>query len=411
MKMAQWLVVILCVGLLSACAKHNGAPPDHNRAATHGSAPMMMPAPTPHAEASQPNIPAPSSDVVIGVLLPLSGAHAEVGTQLRDAALMALFDKLNSLSSLEVVTNPRLVVKDTMGDARHTKEQTKILLQEGAKIILGPLLSDNVEAAKSVTKGTQVPIIAFSNNARVAGDNTYVFGFQSEEQVRRIADFATKQKIEHYAALAPQTTYGRMVVGQFSTIVKGRGYSLQPVNFFTEGEVPPAPVLNRIVNEAREWGDKRKGVFLPLTGQSLAAISTRLLTDDKMNPGFIKLLGTGLWDEDEVLRIPAMQGAWFATSPTSNSRRFDQKFAKTYGKQPSRIASLAYDAVALLSTLALSPAQNPFSPQSLQDPNGFSGPANGIFRFTPHGTVERALAVVEVSPYGFQTIDPAPVSF
>lgn len=413
MAILRWLAIIATLLItLTACSKQQSPAPVRGAGMQ---APTVRTAPPPQVEvveeAGHPNIPPPAGDVVIGVLLPLSGPHAEIGTQLRDAALMGLFDKLNSLSSLEVTRNPRLLIKDTAGDPTKTKEMTKVLLDKDAQIILGPLLSDNVEAAKTVTKNTPIPIIAFSNDHRVAGNNTYVFGFQSGEQVERIANFAATQRIEHFAALAPQTTYGRLVVGQFSDIVKGRGYSLQPVNFFAEGQLPPAPVLNRIVNEAREWGEKRKGIFLPMTGQSLAAIATRLMSDPDINPAYLKLMGTGVWDDEQVLRIPALQGAWFATSHPKAAKRFSDQYAKTYGKTPSRIASLSYDAVALLATLALQHPEHPFSSRILNDPNGFRGPANGIFRFTPEGTVERALAVVELTPYGFQVIDQAPTSF
>lgn len=406
---------ILCLALcaaLFACTSQPPAPAEIT-SAPEPLRPSGTPAifKQPAAAPSHPSVAPPEQDVIIGMLLPLSGPQAEIGNHMQDAALMGLYDKLNSLTSLQVTRNPRLLIKDTGGDAETTRKMTQELLASGARIILGPLLSDHVKIVAREAKAGGVPVISFSNNTDVAEPGVFIFGFRPQEQVERIARFALKQQIHHYAALAPQNEYARTVVRQFSDVVKADGRSLQPVNFFAEDGMPPAPILNRIVNTTAEWGDKRKGVFLPVTGQSLHGIANRLMQDKNINPAFVKLLGTGLWDDDSVLRIPAMQGAWFATSSPEKSRRFNTLFETAYGYKPVRLASLAYDAVALAATLALAPAGPDFSLATLTETSGFSGPANGVFRFLPNGISERGMAVVEVTAYGFQVIDPAPQSF
>jgi len=225
-RLVKWLLSATLLLSIMACAETSGptgpVPYSSTGSQNQSPAPTMGKSSAANQsnapEAGHPNVPGPNGDLVIGVLLPLSGPHAEIGKQLRDAALMGLYDKLNSLSSLQRTTNPRLIIKDTAGDDSRTAEMTQKLLADGAKIILGPLLSEDVTAARKVAEKSGVPIIAFSNNPQVAGKNTYVFGFQSEEQVKRIASFALLQRIEHYAALSAQTPYGRTVVGQFSDI-------------------------------------------------------------------------------------------------------------------------------------------------------------------------------------------------
>ncbi len=51
-----------------------------------------------------------------------------------------------------------------------------------------------------------------------------------------------------------------------------------------------------------------------------------------------------------------------------------------------------------------------FTIQAFADPNGFAG-VDGIFRFRPDGSIERGLAVIEVSGQGFTVISPAPATF
>jgi hypothetical protein len=46
----------------------------------------------------------------------------------------------------------------------------------------------------------------------------------------------------------------------------------------------------------------------------------------------------------------------------------------------------------------------------LTDPNGFAG-VDGIFRLNVDGTVDRGLAILAVTPSGFQVVDPSPRTF
>ena len=96
-----------------------------------------------------------------------------------------------------------------------------------------------------------------------------------------------------------------------------------------------------------------------------------------------------------------MLGAWYAAPPRASRLRFVERFAQTYGRDPDRLATLAYDGVALAAVLALSkgPAGMPYAMENLENPEGFAG-VDGIFRLHPSGEVERGLA-------GLATIRPA----
>jgi hypothetical protein len=79
--------------------------------------------------------------------------------------------------------------------------------------------------------------------------------------------------------------------------------------------------------------------------------------------------------------------------------------------KPPRIASLAYDGVALAATLSRNPRGNRYTRQTISDPNGFSG-IDGIFRFLPNGFTERGLAVMEIAPNGQLVVaSPAAATF
>jgi len=126
----------------------------------------------------------------------------------------------------------------------------------------------------------------------------------------------------------------------------------------------------------------------------------------------VKLLGTGLWDDPSVGREPLLVGGWFAAPEPDADDAFIAKYKSVYGTSPSQsqLAALAYDAVSLVALLASGQPYRRFTRDALTDPNGFAG-VDGIFRLNIDGTAERGLAILAVTPSGFQVVDPAPRTF
>jgi ABC-type branched-subunit amino acid transport system substrate-binding protein len=125
----------------------------------------------------------------------------------------------------------------------------------------------------------------------------------------------------------------------------------------------------------------------------------------------VKLLGTGLWDDDAALtREASLQGSWYAAPAPNADAEFVNKYRAAFGTSPAQLASLAYDAVSLVALLSAGTPYHRFTRGALMDPNGFAG-VNGIFRFRADGTSERGLAVLEVTAAGPVMISPAPTTF
>src|SRR6266849_1343155 len=81
--------------------------------------------------------PPPSGPVKVALLVPLTGANAELGKAMLEAAQLALFN-----TESERLT---LVPRDTAGTADGAANAAKSAISEGAQLILGPLLAAEVE--------------------------------------------------------------------------------------------------------------------------------------------------------------------------------------------------------------------------------------------------------------------------
>ena len=122
------------------------------------------------------------------------------------------------------------------------------------------------------------------------------------------------------------------------------------------------------------------------------------------------IVGTGLWDNPVTPETAIAVGGLYAGVAPDLVQQFDDKYKASYGTRPSRLASLAYDAVSLANTLARGAGAERFSAANISNPEGFQG-MNGLFRFRQNGLVERGLAILKVTTSGVEVEEPAPARF
>jgi len=377
---------------------------------------------------------AATAGVPVAILLPLSGPRAELGKAMLDAAQLAVFE----IASQNFVLLPY----DTKGTPEGAEDAAARAMGRGAKLVLGPLLADSVEAVAAQTRISDINVVAFSNSKRVAGNGVYILGFAPDQQVDAIVDYAASQGFSSYGVLAPSNDYGEVVVDALykaterrSTVVTRTGYYDPAASDFSEAaravtgyDLRREELLQQMAAlEGRTDEVSRQAlaklevldtigdppfdaVLLPDAGQNLRTLAALMNFYDVEQPT-VRFLGLRAWDgTPEVVAERALQGAWFAAPPVEERKKFEVRFRAAFNYTPPRLASLAYDATALAALLAQSPRDTDFSASALTDPNGFAG-VDGIFRLTADGSVERNYAIHEVTADGFRTIQPAAASF
>ena len=122
-------------------------------------------------------------------------------------------------------------------------------------------------------------------------------------------------------------------------------------------------------------------LFMPENGDGLSAVAQALQTTG-FDPQRVKPLGTGVWNEPRVFAVPALQGGWFAAPDNRGFNAFAGRYRARYNADPTRLATLSYDAVSLAAALARTQGSQRFAESVLTNPSGFAG-ADGVFRFRP----------------------------
>ena len=89
---------------------------------------------------------------------------------------------------------------------------------------------------------------------------------------------------------------------------------------------------------------------------------------------------------------------------------FANRYRAKYNTDPTRIATLSYDAVSLAAALARSQGAQRYSDTVLLNKSGFNG-ADGVFRFRTDGLNDRGLSVLQINGGKATTVSPAPRTF
>ncbi len=329
----------------------------------------------------------------VALLLPLSGDNALLGRHMLDATQLAIFDLK--------ADNIHLVPIDT---AQGTESMTAKLDIEQPDLILGPLYAADTKAVYSYARKNNICMITFSNDKDLAGqDCLFLLGMMPDESVKRIARFAQAKKLPDVNSVLPNDKYGQTIEASLANLNKKTDTPVKIIGRYNPTTIKEnLPQINANISH---YAQAESTLLIPEGGNNLRDFVTTL-RGTKGGKKF-KYLGSGLWEDEKLNGIPELNGAWFASAPRSDRQAFERKFEQNFSYKPSRLSSLAYDGIALISSLS---RNGDFSKTSITNPAGFKG-VTGAFRFKDNGLNQRALAVYEVRSDGFLEIDPAPQSF
>jgi ABC-type branched-subunit amino acid transport system substrate-binding protein len=394
--------------LLAACSQHRD---DSIQLARPLPAAAPVTAPVQEVT-SKGTIPTTASAVKVALLLPLSGNASTVGNAMLDAATMALSDAYLTASPDQIHSQIILIPKDTSNTPAEAAKAAQQAIEQGATFIVGPLFSQSVNSVAPIAKEHNVSMLTFSNNKSAAKEGIYTFGFLPEQQIMRMSEYAYLHNFQRVALLAPNDSYGEKVKESLVTDYTQKGGLVTQVELYAPS---PANIDAAVARLSVAYGntpeDRRfQAIFIADGGNQLRNIIAGMR---KMHIDFnkVKLLGTGLWDDAGITKIPELTGAWFPSSPPDPYEVFENRFVATYGYKPVRLASLSYDAMTLIARLEMPTQGTGVTNATLTNPVGFTTPANGLVRLMPDGTSDRKLAIMEVMPTGFKVIDPALQNF
>lgn len=336
-----------------------------------------------------PGLPTDTQRHRIALLVPQTGPNAEVGEEIANATMMAVLDSNTDKF--------RITTYDTGAGAAAAAQKA---IADGNKLILGPLMSEDVTAAAPIARAANVPIISFSNDTAVAGNGVYLLGYVPTQSVTRVVTYARSKGMSKFAAIAPQGAYGERALAALRSTVAANGGTVVATESYERSAASVTGAIRRLSR-----GGSYDALLIADNGKTALQAAPLVRANASKTA---KILGTELWNTEASLAgSPSLRGAWFASVPDDMYKQLADKYRVRYGKAPHRIASLGYDAVLLAIKMSRTwkPGTN-FPVNNLNITDGFGG-IDGIFRFDRRGIADRALEVSEIKAGGFTVVDPA----
>jgi len=375
----------LAVGLLTVFLAACKVVPDGGR-------PGPQPTPAPTSGPVEDVLPTDTSRHRVALLVPLSGENAAVGRSIANATTMALLD-----TNAE---NLRITTYDTATGAGTAAARA---ISDGNKLILGPLLREDVAPIAARARPADVPLVTFSNDTSVAAADVFVMGHVPEQSIARTVAYARQNGARRFAALVPEGDYGRRAADALSQSVARAGGTLVGTERYDRGNTSIVSAAERL--KARGGYD----AVLIAEGSRLSAMAAGTLREGGIQ---VMILGTELWSgEASLASAAAMRGAWFSAVSDQRYRQFVTSYQSRFGEEPYRIATLGYDSVLLALRIARDwqPGRD-FPAGRMLAADGFLG-LDGPFRFLSSGIGERAMEVRQVGNGSVSVVDPAPTRF
>jgi len=345
-----------------------------------------------------------SAPVQVALLVPGGngqGSDAFLAANLENAARMAMAD----LNGVQV----DLRVYNTGADPVQAASVANLAVNDGAKILLGPLFAEAANAAGVAVASRNVNVLAFSNNPTIAGGNVFVLGSTFQNTANRLVNYANRNGVTRFAVVHGEDLQGQVGRDAIVNAVRANGAQLAAVASYPVSQQGILGSSNRIASSVRSGG--ADAVFLTAGVNADLPIIATALPDSGISPENFQYIGLTRWNAlPQGMALPGLQGGLFALPDRGMAANFESRYAGIYGETPHPLAGLAYDGIAAIGALVASGNRGALTKSALTAPQGFQG-TSGIFRFLPNGLSERGLAIAEVRGGQVVILENAPRSF
>jgi len=333
--------------------------------------------------------------IKVGLILPLSGQHTNIGRQMLDASQLAMYE----LRAENVNLVP---IDSTLTQADFDTKITK----ENVDILLGPMFGSDALKYYEVAEKRNICMISYSNDSDLAGRKClFLIGVMPDESVIKIIDYALKNKYEMVHAVLPNSKYGIMVEDSIAKLPHEIQSRIRIIGRYNKNSMEAD--LEQVAANIAQYSSPKSTALLIPEGKKVVKMLKAKLTNHGGKVSSYKLLGSGMWESQAMMDDPDIDGAWFAVPPITIREKFDVRFANQFGYIPSRLTTLAYDSVALMKVLSTDyHSYGVVEKKELLNPHGFRG-MTGLFKFEPNGLNARSLAVYEIKDGKITEIEAA----
>ena len=301
----------------------------------------------------------------IGLLAPFSGEYKYLGNSL----LMSTQLALDELGYDKILIIPR---NSGSKDKEQLNKAIKEIVESGAKIIIGPVDSDNFEELK---KYKDVIFISLSNKDPGIKQNIISIGISFDSQMDALEEFIVSQKKKKTIIMYPQNQYSDLIERRIKK-TKLKNYKIFKYNSdpkILTGEIEkltnyPQRKRNleirkkllqqkedlQSINELNKLEQRYTlgkvnfdSVIIIDFGNNLKSVLASLAFVD-VNDTDVLLTTVNQWFDESIFYENSVKNLYYPSVNLKNFKKYNDKYVKTFNLQPNEITILAYDALGLV---------------------------------------------------------------
>jgi outer membrane PBP1 activator LpoA protein len=309
----------------------------------------------------------------VALLLPLSGRQQSAGMAVRDGFIAAHLAASGSQRAELLVYDVALLgVSEAHAQAQNA----------GARLIVGPLLRESVQAMNQI--GGAIPVLALNYlpDGESARTGLWQFGLAPEDEAWEIAARAVALGQRRAISLAPDNSWGRRLQSAFEDSFTALGGQVVATRLYPPGESDFSPELRTALayqdKTATFAGGRRQDidlVFLAATHATGKLIYPQLRF---YGAGNLPTYSTSaIWedgndDASDLNGISFPDGPWMI-APDSRSASLKLQLARWWGAEAltlSRLYALGHDAWQLLPAIRGQSIPGPFRDGEIEGVTG-----------------------------------------
>ncbi|MCZ7586876.1 MAG: penicillin-binding protein activator [Deltaproteobacteria bacterium] len=290
-----------------------------------------------------------AAPLTIGVVLPLSGRFDVYGEQVLHGVMLAV-DRFGK----EGIT-VEAVIRDSEADGETAAAKVdELAAQDRVMAVVGPLLVKEAVPAADAAERANIPMLTLSRKEDFVAERGWVFrgAVTFTHQARALIRYAEQYLgARRFGVMHPRNEFGEAFKNAFQRELDPTRHALEVVASYSDEDTDfraPAHSLNA--------AGELDAVFLPDKAGRVALIAPQLVYFGVKKT---HLLGPSSWNEDDLaekagpyLQRAAIVDGFFAYAKDRAVRDFVGAYQDAYAEQPTLLAALGYDAVAMIAKAA-----------------------------------------------------------
>ena len=305
-----------------------------------------------------------SEKIKIGLIVPLSGEHRQLGNSIIKSVRLAI-NKIND-DRIEIIP------KDTKSNPINTLRVSKELYDQGIKIVIGPVFN---ESAKYLDDLKDMTFLSLTNKIYGNPSNVISAGVNAISQINTIKKFRKINNLERSIFLIPKTYYKKEIdfaINKTNIKLKDKFYydsdptlltaQIEKLTRYSQRKQNLEDEIKRLENSLVQNKQKKienlkkkdtlgginfDSVIIADFDESLKSVATSLLYTD-ISSKRISYLTLNQWFDESLLKETPLHPIYFPSINKENFDLFINEFQSLYESKPNQISFLSYDLVGLI---------------------------------------------------------------